>query len=225
MWPLLCWDGFLLFYSLLRHRFCLLPFSSIRWRPADDLPSWDNLSCILGWATWMKAASVFLLQRICPSSLLLSIHLPTSDANLCFYLFISFWAVLDLCCYLRAFSTCGEWGLLLVVVHGWASHCRGFLCCCRGALGHAGFGSYSAPALVLWGMWNLLWPEVKPVSPALTGRFLTTGPPGKSSANLFEAALGGRHGHGASSSTVGFTCLLSLRGATWQKSDFCLCIQ
>ena len=50
MWPLLCWDGFLLFYSLLRHRFCLLPFSSIRWRPADDLPSWDNLSCILGWA-------------------------------------------------------------------------------------------------------------------------------------------------------------------------------
>ena len=46
--------------------------------------------------------------------------------------------------------------------------------------------------------------------PALAGGFLTTGPPGKSSANLFEAVRSGRHGHGASLSTVGFPCFLSL---------------
>ena len=28
-------------------------------------------------------------------------------------------------------------------------------------------------------MWDLPGPEIKPVSPALQGRFLTTGPPGK----------------------------------------------
>ena len=31
------------------------------------------------------------------------------------------------------------------------------------------------------GMWDLLGPRVEPVSPALAGGFLTTGPPGKSS--------------------------------------------
>ena len=30
------------------------------------------------------------------------------------------------------------------------------------------------------GMWDLPGPGIKPVSPALAGRFLTTGPPGKS---------------------------------------------
>jgi hypothetical protein len=29
-------------------------------------------------------------------------------------------------------------------------------------------------------MWNLPRPEIKPVSPALVGRFLNAGPPGKS---------------------------------------------
>ena len=35
--------------------------------------------------------------------------------NLFIYLFL---AVLGLCCCVRAFSSCGEWGLLFVVVHG-----------------------------------------------------------------------------------------------------------
>ena len=35
----------------------------------------------------------------------------------CFYLFL-FLAVLGLCCCVRAFSNCGEWGLLFVAVHG-----------------------------------------------------------------------------------------------------------
>ena len=30
-------------------------------------------------------------------------------------------------------------------------------------------------------MWNIPGPEIEPVSPALTGRFLTSGPLGKSS--------------------------------------------
>ena len=34
--------------------------------------------------------------------------------------------------------------------------------------------------LVPHGMWNLPRPEIKPVSPALVGRFLNAGPPGKS---------------------------------------------
>ena len=33
----------------------------------------------------------------------------------------------------------------------------------------------------LQGMWNLPRPGIKPMSPALAGKFLTTGPPGKSS--------------------------------------------
>ena len=34
------------------------------------------------------------------------------------YLFILFLAVLGLCCCARAFSSCGEWGLLFVAVRG-----------------------------------------------------------------------------------------------------------
>jgi len=30
------------------------------------------------------------------------------------------------------------------------------------------------------GMWSLIGPEIEPMSPELAGRFLTTGPPGKS---------------------------------------------
>ena len=37
-----------------------------------------------------------------------------------------------------------------------------------------------ARAQLLLGMWNLLRPGIEPVSPALAGGFLTTGPPGKS---------------------------------------------
>ena len=56
-----------------------------------------------------------------------------------------------------------------------------------------GLSSSNSPALELglsscgaWpslpgGMWALSRPEIEPVSPALAGRFSTTGPPGKSS--------------------------------------------
>ena len=48
------------------------------------------------------------------------------------YLFL---AVLGLCCCMRAFSSCGEWGLLSVAVHRLLSHCGGFSCCGAWALG------------------------------------------------------------------------------------------
>ena len=43
-------------------------------------------------------------------------------------------AVLGLRCCAQAFSSCGEWELLFVVVP-WASHCCGFSCCGARALG------------------------------------------------------------------------------------------
>ena len=40
--------------------------------------------------------------------------------------------------------------------------------------------SCGAWALLPQSMWNLPGPEIEPMSPALAGGFLTTGPPGKS---------------------------------------------
>ena len=48
-----------------------------------------------------------------------------------------------------------------------------------GTLEHAGFNGCSAQAWLPLSMWDLLVPGIKPVSPTLTGGFLTTGPPGK----------------------------------------------
>ena len=72
----------------------------------------------------------------------------------------------------------------------WASHCGGFSCEAL-ALGCVGFSSCrswilectgfsSCGTQLLHGMGNLTEPGIEPVSPALVGRFLTTGPPGKS---------------------------------------------
>ena len=80
-----------------------------------------------------------------------------------------------------------------------ASHCGGFSCCGAQALGArasavaacglSSFGlralqhslsSCGARAQLLRGMWDPPGPGLEPVSPALTGRFLTTVPPGKS---------------------------------------------
>ena len=41
---------------------------------------------------------------------------PKAGAALCFFFLIL--VVLDLRCYTWAFSSCGEWGLFRVVVHG-----------------------------------------------------------------------------------------------------------
>ena len=64
-------------------------------------------------------------------------------------------------------------GLSLVVV-------RGLLIAGSGgawALPYESFGSCGAGTQLLHGMWDLPGPGIKPTSPALTGRFLPTGPP------------------------------------------------
>ena len=67
------------------------------------------------------------------------------------------------------------------------SHCGGFFCCKAWAVGAPAsvvmaheLSSCVAWALLLCGTWNLPGPGFEPVSPALAGGFLTTGPPGKS---------------------------------------------
>ena len=111
------------------------------------------------------------------------------------YLFL---AGLGLCCCTQPFSSCGEQGLLCCSAR--ASHCSGFSCCRAQALGMRAsvvaarglsscgsralerrLSSCGAPAQLLCGMWDLPGPGLKPMSPALAGRFLITVPPGKSS--------------------------------------------
>ena len=112
--------------------------------------------------------------------------------------FLSLLAALGLCCCACAFSSCGEQGLLFVVVRGLliavaslvAEH--GLLgaqisvvvalrlsSCGSRALEHR-LSSCGAWASLLHGMWDLPGPGLEPVSPALAGGFLTTLPPGKS---------------------------------------------
>ena len=75
------------------------------------------------------------------------------------------------------------WWLLLLGSIGSRAHalsnCRSWALECR--LNRCG-----ARAKLLHGMWNLPGPGIKPVSPALAGRFLTTELPGRSCAILFE---------------------------------------
>ena len=71
------------------------------------------------------------------------------------------------CCGARALDTRAS----VVVAHGLSS-------CGSRTLEHR-LSSCGVWALLLHGMWDLLGPGLKPVSPALAGGFLTTVPPGK----------------------------------------------
>ena len=68
-------------------------------------------------------------------------------------------------------------GLSLIVVHRLLT---ALVSLAAEALGHAGFSSCDAWAQLPCGMWNLPKAGIKLVLPALAGRFLPTGPPGKS---------------------------------------------
>ena len=121
------------------------------------------------------------------------------------YLIYLFLAALGLRC-VRAFSSCGEWGLLFVAVCGLliavASRCRawalgtqasvvvarGLSSCGLRALEHR-LSSCGAQAQFLHGMWDIPGPGIESMSPALAGRFLTTAPPGKSLILLFTIYL------------------------------------
>ena len=68
----------------------------------------------------------------------------------------------------------------------WAFHCSGLSRCKAQALGCSGFGRHSSWAPEHWfstcGIWAQLLPRgqgIKPMSPALAGRFAAPEPPGK----------------------------------------------
>ena len=100
---------------------------------------------------------------------------------MCSYVHVSFIYLLGLAVRafvaMWAFSRCGDGGPSLAVVRrllvvaSLAAECR------LSALGLSGCG---AQALLPLGMWDLPRPGIAPMSPALAGGFLTTGPPGKS---------------------------------------------
>ena len=85
--------------------------------------------------------------------------------------------MLGLHCCVRAFSSCGEQGLLFGAVRGLLIAVAS-LCCGARALEHR-LSSRGAQAQSLRGMWDPPGPGLKPVSPALAGGFLSTAPPGK----------------------------------------------
>ena len=77
----------------------------------------------------------------------------------------------------RAFSSCGEGGPLFIVVRGPLT-IAAFLVA-EHRLQTRRLSSCGSRAQLLRGMWDLPRPWLKPVSPALAGRFSTTAPPGK----------------------------------------------
>ena len=94
-----------------------------------------------------------------------------------FFLINLFLAVLGLHFCARAFSSCGEWGPLFIVVRGPLTVVASLVAEHR--LQTRRLSSYSSRAQSLRGMWDLPRPGLEPVSPALAGRFSTTAPPGK----------------------------------------------
>ena len=77
----------------------------------------------------------------------------------------------------RAFSSCGEWGPLFIVVRGPLTVAASVVAKYR--LQTRRLSSYGSRAQLLRGMWDLPRPGLEPVSPELAGRFSITAPPGK----------------------------------------------
>ena len=94
-----------------------------------------------------------------------------------FFLINLFLAVLGLSFCVRAFSSCGKWGPLFIAVHGPLTIVASLVAEHR--LQTHRLSSCGSRAQLLRGMWDLPRPGLKPVSPALAGRFPTTAPPGK----------------------------------------------
>ena len=69
----------------------------------------------------------------------------------------------------RAFSSCGKWGPLTIAASLVAEH----------RLQTHKLSNCGSRAQLLHGTWDLPRPGLEPVSPALSGRFSTTAPPGK----------------------------------------------
>ena len=94
-----------------------------------------------------------------------------------FIYFILFLAVLGLCFCARAFSSCSERGPLFIAVRGPLTVAASLVA--EHKLQTHRLSSCGSGAQLLRSMWDLPGPGLKPVSPALAGRFSTTAPPGK----------------------------------------------
>ena len=86
-------------------------------------------------------------------------------------------AVLGLHFCVRAFSSCGKWGPLLITVCGSLTIAASLVAEHR--LQTHRLSNWGSRAQLLRGMWDLPRPGLEPVSPALAGRFSNTAPPGK----------------------------------------------
>ena len=97
----------------------------------------------------------------------------------CFFtiLTIFFLAVLGLHFCARAFSRCSQRGPLFIVVHVPLTIAASLVA--EHGLQTCRLSSCGSRAQLLRGMWHSPTPGLKPVSPALAGRFSTTAPPGK----------------------------------------------
>ena len=91
-------------------------------------------------------------------------------------------AVLGLRFCARAFSSCGKWGPLFIVVHRPLTIVASLVAEHR--LQRRRLSSSGSRAQLLGGLWDLPRPGLEPVSPALAGGFLTTAPPGKPSVQV-----------------------------------------
>ena len=86
-------------------------------------------------------------------------------------------AVLGLRFCVRAFSSCGKQGPLLIAVHRPLTVVASLVAEHR--LQTRRFSNCGSWAQSLRGMWDLPRPELEPVSPALAGRLSTAAPPGR----------------------------------------------
>ena len=94
-------------------------------------------------------------------------------------LFINFWLYWIFVA-TRGFSLVAvSMGYSLVVMCGLLPFGRFGFSCCKAQAPGCSLSSCGTQASLLLRMWNLPAPEVKHMSPALAGRFLTSGPPGK----------------------------------------------
>ena len=99
------------------------------------------------------------------------------------FIFYLFMAVLGLRFCARAFSSCGKWGPLLIAVRRPLTIAASLVAEHR--LQTRRLSSCGSWAQLLCGMWDPPRPGLKPVSPALAGRFSTTAPPGKPDSLFF----------------------------------------
>ena len=87
----------------------------------------------------------------------------------------------------RAFSSCGERGLLFIAVRGPLTVVASPVA--EHKLQTRKLSSCGSRAWLLRGTWDLPRPGLEPVSPALAGRFLTTAPPGKPKLSLLKEKI------------------------------------